>query len=121
MANARSDHLRRSTLARVRLVMTHVIRRSSKMASSISKLRMRVCAGSLGARLVMLCLLGVSSACDDCDNSVEREVIAPGGERKAVVYNRGCGATTGNSLQISVVSHQKSVQGKGNVLIVDDT
>jgi len=65
-------------------------------------------------------LIGLATGCT-CSNNVISEINAPGGVFKAVVFDRNCGATTGHNLQVSVLPAGTSIQGGGNVLIVDDT
>lgn len=66
-----------------------------------------------------LCV-GCDSA-DPCENTISQTLTSPDGTQKAVVFTRGCGATTGDSTQISLVNSSGSV-GKeaGNVLVLGD-
>lgn len=55
-----------------------------------------------------------------CENEVSAAVRSPSGKLKAVVFNRGCGATVGFNTQVSVLSAESALpDDKGNVLIVD--
>jgi hypothetical protein len=57
---------------------------------------------------------------DVCDNTPLAEVPSPGGTHKAVVFERSCGATTGFSTQVSVLSAGAKLWGSaGNVFIAD--
>lgn len=62
---------------------------------------------------------GCSPADMQCENKVLRTVPSPDGEATAVVFVRGCGATTGDSLQVSLLDAGHEPKDKGNVLIVD--
>lgn len=62
---------------------------------------------------------GCSMGDAQCENKVLRTVPSPGGSSAAVVFVRGCGATTGDSLQLSLLDAGREPKEKGNVLIVD--
>jgi hypothetical protein len=78
------------------------------------------------ATLLALCLLGLSG-CDsvgitgDCENEVAQTVASPTGRLEVVVFNRGCGATTGFNTQVSIVQAGHLPDGPGNVLLMDGT
>lgn len=56
-----------------------------------------------------------------CENEVSAAVRSPSGKMKAVVFNRGCGATVGFNTQVSVLSAEAALPNAGgNVLVVDD-
>jgi hypothetical protein len=56
-----------------------------------------------------------------CSNEVLQEVPSPGGQHKAVIFMRNCGATSGSNTQVSVLSkHFSFLIGGGNVFIADD-
>ena len=55
----------------------------------------------------------------DCENRVTDRSRALGGELKAVVFTRACGATTEISTQVSVITDDSSPRGVGNVLVLD--
>jgi len=66
---------------------------------------------------------------DPCGNEALARVEAPGGARVALVFERGCGATTGFSTQVSVLPARSTFRvapaflrptESGNVLIIDD-
>lgn len=55
-----------------------------------------------------------------CENEVTRSIASPSGKLKAVVFHRGCGATTGFNTQVSLVAATDSLPNDGgNVLIVE--
>ena len=73
--------------------------------------------------ITVLTLLAASSSCVNiagtCENSAEKEVISPDGRLKAVVYNRGCGATTGFITGVSILPFSQPLTNghEGNVLL----
>ncbi len=55
-----------------------------------------------------------------CGNEIVREAVAPDGTRRAVVFQRDCGATTGFSTQIAVVWGSGNLpDAPANVFIAD--
>jgi len=81
------------------------------------------------ALLFGLLLLGGPAACiDPCGNDVLTETRSPDGRLKVIVFQRDCGATTGFSTQVSVISSRepfltaptsfRSTQS-GNVFVAD--
>ncbi len=56
-----------------------------------------------------------------CDNTPLAEVPSPGGTRKAVVFQRDCGATTGFSTQVSVLAAGEKLPNDGGNVFVADT
>jgi len=66
---------------------------------------------------IAVCL--VVSGCDaGCDNEVISAVPSPSGAFDAVVFNRGCGATTGFNTQVSIVKAGTAPVGAGNTLVL---
>jgi hypothetical protein len=66
-----------------------------------------------------LTLLGGCGAV--CENEIVQTVSSPSGKMKAVVFNRGCGATVGFSTQVSLLPASASLPNAGgNVLVVGD-
>jgi hypothetical protein len=84
-------------------------------------------------RSVLLALVVVvhTAGCgagDPCDNELLSRVEAPGGAHVAVVFERGCGATTGSSTQVSVLRARDVFRvspsflrptASGNALVLD--
>ncbi len=71
--------------------------------------------------MFLLSAVVLSTSCSGCNDVVISEVLSPGGTQKAIVFVRDCGATTGFSTQVSVVSSSRaSVSGSGNVFSADD-
>jgi len=56
-----------------------------------------------------------------CDNTPLAEVPSPSGTRKAVVFQRDCGATTGFSTQVSVLPAGAKLRDDGGNVFVADT
>ncbi|WP_052128219.1 hypothetical protein [Neosynechococcus sphagnicola] len=55
-----------------------------------------------------------------CGNTIGQTVLSPSGQTKAVVFKRDCGATTGFSTQVSVLSSDDELPNDGgNVLVLD--
>ena len=53
-----------------------------------------------------------------CGNDLVKEVRSPSGKMKAVVFQRDCGATTGFSTQVSLLSSNKSLPNEsGNIFV----
>jgi hypothetical protein len=56
-----------------------------------------------------------------CENEIYQTVRSPSGRMKAVVFNRGCGATVGFNTQVSLLPASAALPNDGgNVLVVDD-
>lgn len=79
-------------------------------------------------RLINLCLLVlvcmVTVGCSDfsiCENTPEKEVFSPNGQFKAVIFDRGCGATAGFVTGVSILDSTQSLSNadKGNVLLAN--
>jgi len=61
------------------------------------------------------------SGCDLCGNDIKLTVASPDGKLKAVVFKRSCGATTGFSMQVAVLTANRDVPNEpGNVHREDD-
>ena len=56
---------------------------------------------------------------DDCENEIVSITRAPDAARDAAIFQRDCGATTGFSTQVSVVSAGVKVLGPGSTFIAD--
>jgi hypothetical protein len=55
-----------------------------------------------------------------CGNEVFHETISPNQERRAIIFQRDCGATTGFSTQVSIVDSGRELENKsGNVLTMN--
>lgn len=48
-----------------------------------------------------------------CDNAVHSDLRSPDGRFHAVLFTRGCGATTGDSLQLSLLPVQEGLPNEG--------
>jgi len=68
--------------------------------------------------LIAGCLL--SFGCDFCGSRIVREVPSPNGSKRAVLFERDCGATTSFSTQVSIISVGKKLSNEnGNIFIAD--
>lgn len=57
---------------------------------------------------------------DPCGNTILTDSPSPGGNKRAVIFERSCGATTGFSSQVSVLDANKTFpNSSGNVFIAD--
>jgi hypothetical protein len=57
---------------------------------------------------------------DPCENRTPAEPASPGANKRAVVFERSCGATTGFSTHVSVLdSNEAPPQSAGNVFDAD--
>src|SRR5689334_8930572 len=69
--------------------------------------------------LVLVTILGFSS-CFQCENTVISQLDAPGGNLKAVVFERSCGATTDFATQVSIINQSEEIGVEaGNILSID--
>ena len=67
-------------------------------------------------------LLNGCSSLDPCENTFIRQVTSPNGKLKAVVFSRGCGATTSESVQISILEVNAPLpEEAGNVSVVEES
>jgi hypothetical protein len=62
-------------------------------------------------------LVGGCAPMFECENTVTSSVVSPDGQRRAVVFSRGCGATTPESVQVSVLSGRQTLRGAGNAFV----
>lgn len=70
---------------------------------------------------IVLFLLGATAGCSDtCSNKLVQVVKAPGGQHADALFQRDCGATTGFSTQVSVLTPGDKVSGGGNAFQADD-
>jgi hypothetical protein len=65
--------------------------------------------------------LGLDYAVGDlCGNTIVEEAVSPSGTKRAVLFERSCGATTGFSSQLSIVGASTDLPNDGgNVFIAD--
>ena len=73
------------------------------------------------AATVAISFVGCSSF-DPCENTFIRQAASPDGKLKAVVFSRGCGATTSETVQISILAANASLPHEaGNVFVVEES
>jgi hypothetical protein len=70
--------------------------------------------------VALVCILSACGGSGLCGNDLRRVVASPTGAREAIVFVRGCGATTGFSTQLSVVSKGQALDNEaGNTFVAD--
>ena len=65
-------------------------------------------------------LLAGCSEIDPCENVVVKTVFSPDKSHKVVVFTRGCGATTSDSTQVSLLRANEEEGNSGNALVFKD-
>jgi hypothetical protein len=67
---------------------------------------------------VLVVIWGILPLTPLCGNEVVQKAVSPDGTRRAVVFQRDCGATTGFSTQISIIGSSEDLPNEGgNVFI----
>ena len=91
-----------------------------RLSSNSSTIHQWVLMTRLAITLFFSMLLAALAACDkQCENDVISSTMAPSGHVKAVVFQRGCGATVGANIQVSILEASQTLPNEsGNVLIV---
>lgn len=73
--------------------------------------------------LITFICFALLAGCGDmslCSNTIYGEKYSPDRENKAVIFDRGCGASTGFSTQISILPIDDELPNEsGNILIID--
>ena len=89
--------------------------------AKIQKIVLMIAAGlAVSFLLIYAVLVYVFSGRGLCGNTVYQELASPNKSHRAVVFERNCGATTGFSTQLSVLSASEVLQNvPGNTYIVD--
>jgi len=73
----------------------------------------------LGFLISAGCIL-LSFGCDVCNNRMVREIPSPNGSKRAVLFERDCGATTDFSTQVSILPVGKKLgTSAGNTFVAD--
>jgi hypothetical protein len=64
----------------------------------------------------------IAGGCADlCENQPLQEVPSPDGKLSAILFQRSCGATTGYSTHVSIVTAEEDVpEGGGNAFVADN-
>jgi hypothetical protein len=70
--------------------------------------------------LSLTALLACAGCSDACQNTVASRSPSPDGRLTAILFQRDCGATTGFSTQISILSPDDKVSVAGNAFRADD-
>ena len=69
---------------------------------------------------ILLLLPALFAGCDMCGNEVLQSITSPSGKLKVEVFSRDCGATTGFSTQVSIISADDKLPNEsGNILVLD--
>jgi len=73
------------------------------------------------ATITAMCAIFMSSCSSEpsCENELQGHSLSPDGKWSAVIFSRNCGATVGDSYQVSIVPSGEMPIGKGNALVVD--
>ncbi|MFA9230271.1 MAG: hypothetical protein ACEQSU_05940 [Microgenomates group bacterium] len=74
-------------------------------------------------RIILVAIIALSnvSACkDECANSIIQSSPSPDGQHQAVLFERSCGATTGFSTQVSLLSEGELLDGAESIFSADD-
>lgn len=70
--------------------------------------------------LALYASLLVMTGCSICENDVVSSALSPSGKWKAVVFQRGCGATTDFNTQVSVLPAERGLpDDSGNIYVID--
>jgi hypothetical protein len=71
--------------------------------------------------LSLLLAIVLTGGCSLCKNEIVAEIPSPKGDKRAVVFQRDCGATTGFSTQVSILSRGIRLRDEGgNAFVADD-
>jgi hypothetical protein len=69
--------------------------------------------------VVAIFAIVVAGCSDPCSNTIVSSVDAPGGEHRAVLFQRDCGATTSFTTQVAVLRVGETLSGAGGVFVAD--
>lgn len=71
--------------------------------------------------LTVLAAVSLLGGCMEagCENKLVQSLEAPGAARRAVLFSRTCGATTGATSQVSILRSGHVLKGKGNAFVAD--
>lgn len=68
---------------------------------------------------MLVASLALAGCGDPCANTEIASALSPEGSRRAVLFERSCGATTGFSTQVSIVDPGERPKGPGNAFVAD--
>jgi len=71
--------------------------------------------------VLIILFVGCLVSCDfGAKNILIKEILSPVGENKVVIFQRDAGATTGFSIQVSVIKSNKNLKNsdKGNIFVI---
>jgi hypothetical protein len=69
----------------------------------------------------MVSMIAATACADPCSNTTIAEVPSPSGELHAVVFERECGATTGFSVQVSILRRGERLSNVGGNAFTADS
>lgn len=72
---------------------------------------------ALGINFIAGCALKL----DACENEELQTISTPEGQRKAIIFQRDCGATTGFNTQISILQANEGLPNEGGNTFIADT
>jgi hypothetical protein len=68
----------------------------------------------------LLTTLLFAPACQaGCRNEIINRVKSPTGIYAAAIFERNCGATSGNNIQVSIFRNDDATDGPGNTFVID--
>ncbi len=74
--------------------------------------------------LVLFCIAGLYTLdrffSGMCRNEIASELLSPNGKNKVITFQRDCGATTGFSTQISLISANSNLPNEGGNIFISD-
>ena len=68
---------------------------------------------------LLIGILLIAGCSDICANNELAQAFSPDQRHTAIMFERNCGATTGSSIQISILKSGKAVSGTGNIFVAD--
>jgi hypothetical protein len=113
----RASRTIRTKSAKIRV---HSARRGDTNISVISMNRNKKTGTFILSCLLLLSTQSTGCIAPDCGNEIIRILDSPTKQLKAIVFQRDCGATTGFSTQISIISAKSNLPNEsGNVFVAD--
>lgn len=74
----------------------------------------------IGRYFSVLVALFLAQSCQAaCRNEIISQVESPTGIYAAALFERNCGATSGNNLQVSIFRTDAPAEGPGNTFVID--
>jgi hypothetical protein len=74
----------------------------------------------IGVLFPMLTTFGFAQSCEAaCSNEIINKVQSPTGSYTAAIFERNCGATSGNNFQVSIFRSDAALGELGNTFVID--